>query len=121
MPASREKTSARTPGRARRLLAAAAGWAGLALAGCTSPSEYVRNGFKVGPNYGRAPAPTAEGWIDAAARRVRKDVDPPSAWWKVFDDPLLDGMICDAYRQNLTLRQAGFRVLQARAQREIAV
>jgi hypothetical protein len=29
---------------------------------------------------------------------------------------VLDALVCCAYRQNLTLRQAGCRVLQARAQ-----
>ena len=41
----------------------------LALCGCTSLSEYVHNGFKVGPNYQTAPAATAGDWIDAADKR----------------------------------------------------
>ncbi len=46
--------------------AALAALAALVLAaGCTSPIEYVRNGFKVGPNYQPAPAPVAHNWIDA--------------------------------------------------------
>ena len=36
-------------------------------------------------------------------------------WWTVFHDPTLDRLIVCAYRQNLTLREASFRVLQARA------
>ena len=48
--------------QARRLTATAA--LALALTGCTSPSEYVHNGFKVGPNYSRPAAPIAEHWID---------------------------------------------------------
>src|SRR5262249_6662845 len=66
-------------------------------------------------------APVARNWIDAADKRVRKDDDDLSQWWTVFNDPVLNALICDAYRQNLTLRQAGFRVLQARAQLGIAV
>lgn len=92
-----------------------------ALAGCTSPREYIKNGFKVGPNYGKPPAPVAQEWIDAADKRVRKDPDDLSKWWTVFNDPVLDQLICSAYRQNLTLREAGFRILQARAQLNIAV
>ena len=49
-------------------------------------------------------------------QRVRKDSDDLSQWWTVFNDPTLDALICDAYRQNLSLRQAGFQVLLARAQ-----
>ena len=82
---------------------------------------YIHNGFKVGPNYGRPPAPVAQDWIDAADPRVRKDSDDLSRWWTVFNDPVLNALVCDAYLQNLTLRQAGMRVLQARAQQAITL
>ncbi|HYV36676.1 MAG TPA: efflux transporter outer membrane subunit [Gemmataceae bacterium] len=90
------------------------------LGGCTSPAEFVQNGFKVGPNFQPPPAPVAANWIDAADKRVRSEPDDLSKWWTVFHDPVLDQLICHAYRQNLTLREAGFRVLQARAQLGIA-
>jgi NodT family efflux transporter outer membrane factor (OMF) lipoprotein len=92
----------------------------IAMSGCTSFREYVRNGFKVGPNYGTPPAPVAEHWIDAADIRTREGEDL-SRWWTVFKDPTLDRLITCAYQQNLTLREAGFRVLEARAQLKIAV
>jgi NodT family efflux transporter outer membrane factor (OMF) lipoprotein len=63
----------------------------------------------------------AQNWIDAADLRVRSESDDLSNWWKVFNDPLLDDLVCSAYLQNLTLRQAGLRVLEARAQLGIAV
>jgi NodT family efflux transporter outer membrane factor (OMF) lipoprotein len=78
--------------------------------------EYVHNGFKVGPNYQKPPAPVAKDWIDTDDKRVRTESDDLSKWWTVFNDPVLDSLICDAYRQNLSLRVAGTRVLQARAQ-----
>jgi NodT family efflux transporter outer membrane factor (OMF) lipoprotein len=93
----------------------------LLVSGCTPWSQYLENGFKVGPNYSRPPAPIAPEWIDAADERVRSESDDLSAWWRVFDDPVLDNLICIAYRQNLTLREAGFRVLAARAQLGIAI
>src|SRR5438874_8929197 len=107
----------------RRWLSRAAGLtlASALACGCTPLGEYVQNGFKVGPNYGRPPAPVANDWIDADDQRVRKDSDDLSQWWTVFDDPVLDDLVSNAYRQNLTLRQAGFQVLQARAQFGIAV
>ncbi len=92
----------------------------LVVSGCTSPVDYLRNCFKVGPEYCPPPAPAAEHWIDAADARVREDADDQSRWWTVFKDPVLNSLIADAYRQNLTLREAGFRVLQARAQLGIA-
>jgi NodT family efflux transporter outer membrane factor (OMF) lipoprotein len=91
------------------------------LSGCTHFREYIHNGFKVGPNYRRPPAPAAENWIDAADVRIRNVKEDLSRWWTVFNDTKLDALIRDAYLQNLTLRQAGCRVLQARAQQAIAV
>jgi NodT family efflux transporter outer membrane factor (OMF) lipoprotein len=92
----------------------------LSVCGCTSLSEYVHNGFKVGPNYRTPAAATSPNWIDVADKRVRNDSDDVSQWWRVFNDPVLDGLIDETFRQNLTLRQAGERVLQARAQLGIA-
>ena len=84
--------------------------------GCTSLEEYVQNGFKVGPNYRRPPAPVAPKWIDATDVRVRSQSDDLSKWWTVFNDPVLDSLVCFAYGQNLSLRVAGCRVLESRAQ-----
>ncbi len=46
---------------------------------------------------------------------MRSTSDDLSHWWRVFNDPILDGLVADSYRQSLTLRQAAYRVLQARA------
>ena len=88
----------------------------LGLSGCTSFSDYVHDGFKVGPNYQPARAAVARNWIDADDLRVRQQTDDLSKWWKVFNDPHLDSLICYAYQQNLPLRVAACRVLEARAQ-----
>jgi NodT family efflux transporter outer membrane factor (OMF) lipoprotein len=84
--------------------------------GCTSWREYLDNGFKVGPNYRKPPAPVAKQWIDADDQRVRTAWEDSSKWWTVFNDPVLDSLVCYASRQNLSLRVAGMRVLEARAQ-----
>jgi NodT family efflux transporter outer membrane factor (OMF) lipoprotein len=107
--------------RLRRL--ALTGLAGAALfnGGCltTSPLEYFRNGFKVGPEYSRPPAPVAPEWIQSkeAAVQNRHLQD----WWGVFEDPTLNSLIDTAYGQNLNLRAIGTRVLESRAQQAIAV
>jgi NodT family efflux transporter outer membrane factor (OMF) lipoprotein len=88
--------------------------------GCTSFNDYIHQGFKVGPNYCPAPAPAAKAWIDQADVRVRRESDDLCRWWAVFNDPTLDRLMRMAYCQNLTLREAGYRVLQARAQLAIA-
>ncbi len=105
--------------RPRRL--AAIGFLALLPAGCTGPLEYIHNGFKVGPNYKRSPAPVARDWIDADDVRIRRDSPDLSHWWTAFNDPALTALVAEAYRQNLTLREAGFRVLEARAQLGIAI
>jgi NodT family efflux transporter outer membrane factor (OMF) lipoprotein len=93
----------------------------LSPSGCTTFSEYIHNGFQVGPNYHKPPAPVAEDWIDARDKRLGRGPADLSQWWKVFHDPVLDRLICSAFQQNLTLKQAGFRVLEARAQFLITV
>jgi NodT family efflux transporter outer membrane factor (OMF) lipoprotein len=100
-----------------------AGWLGLALlaGGCTPLREFVHNGFKVGPNYERPPAPLAPAWIDAANLRVKSAPADYSAWWAAFGDPVLNDLVRTAYEQNISLRVAGTRVLEARAQQAIAV
>jgi NodT family efflux transporter outer membrane factor (OMF) lipoprotein len=62
----------------------------------------------------------AAAWIDYADPRVRSEEQQLSAWWKIFNDPILDYLIHTAYQQNLTLRVAGTRILEARAQLGIA-
>jgi NodT family efflux transporter outer membrane factor (OMF) lipoprotein len=86
------------------------------LCGCTCIKDYVHKGFKVGPNYAQPAAAVSPNWIDASDKRVRNESDDLCHWWTVFNDPALDSLICCAYRQNLSLREAGFRVLEARAQ-----
>jgi NodT family efflux transporter outer membrane factor (OMF) lipoprotein len=97
-----------------RMTLALSAWAVLSSAGCTSLCNYIHNGFKVGPNYCQPPAPVAIHWLDQEDIHVVEGQDL-SRWWTVFRDPTLDRLILCAYRQNLTLREAGFRILQARA------
>ena len=89
-----------------------------AFSGCSLP-QWARNGFKVGPTYGEPVAAIADDWVDSNDPRV---LDLPPAcpdWWTVFQDPVVDELVQIAYEQNLTLREAGMRVLQARAQRAL--
>src|SRR4051794_3325557 len=108
--------------QARYVLAAVFGLA-LLDAGCvlTGPREWVHNGFKVGPNYCKPPAPIAESWIQANDPRTQGAPPRDGDWWDVFEDPTLNVLICRAYQQNPNLRAVGTRVLQARAQQAIAV
>ncbi len=87
--------------------------------GCTPLTEYLHNGFKVGPNYCRPAAPVADQWRDEGNPTISGGSIQNAAWWQVFNDPILDSLIGSAYQQNLSLRVAGLRILEARAQRAI--
>ena len=76
---------------------------------------------KVGPNYARPPAELNQNWLEAQEHHVKTGPCEYKAWWQVFKDPILDRLIETAYRQNLDLRAAGLRVLEARAQLGAAV
>lgn len=93
----------------------------LTTSGCTSLSRWWENGFKVGPDYYRPLAAVSDGWIDNADPRVKSTPAQDLAWWTVFSDSTLNWLIDSAYHQNLDLRTAGARILEARARRSIAV
>lgn len=93
----------------------------IATSGGCALKNWACNGFKVGPNYCRPAAPVAEDWIDSYDKRISTDLPNDQSWWYVFDDPVLPGLVQEAFSQNLTLRSAGMRVMQARALQSIAV
>ena len=76
---------------------------------------------KLGPNFRLPEAPVAEQWIDAGDPALKTEAPSDPAWWQAFNDPVLDQLIDTAYKQNYSLRIAGVRVLEARAQLGIAV
>ncbi len=76
----------------------------------------VAGGCKVGPNYQRPQAAVNEAWQAPVAPDW-----PVVRWWETFNDPTLTALVLGASRQNLTLRAAGLRVIEARAARGIAV
>src|SRR5262249_32890814 len=88
--------------------------------GCTPLQEWIQNDFKVGPNFQEPSAAAAKDWIDASNSKILKESADSGAWWGVFKDAELDSLIESAYRENLDLKTAGTRVMQAQAQRNIA-
>jgi NodT family efflux transporter outer membrane factor (OMF) lipoprotein len=89
------------------LLRSVVGLMGLALlaSGCTT----------VGPDYIRPDAPSPNEWIEKDDPRIQIRPGDFATWWKVFNDPILETLIEKAYHQNLNLRIAGIRILEARA------
>ncbi len=82
----------------------------LFLAGCV----------KVGPDFARPPVTVSQNWLEAGDPRVKAGAPEFKNWWQTFNDPVLDRLIDRAYTENLSLRMAGVRVLEARAQLGIA-
>jgi len=77
-------------------------------------------GCMVGPDFHRPDAALSPAWIDSADQRVKSGSADYRNWWRAFNDPVLDRLIERAYADNLTIRIAGIRVLEARAQLGIA-
>jgi NodT family efflux transporter outer membrane factor (OMF) lipoprotein len=78
-------------------------------------------GCMVGPDYARRDIEVNESWLQRDDPLVSQDPVAQIEWWKTFDDPILDELIEEAWAQNLTLREAAVRVIQALAARGIAV
>jgi len=76
----------------------------------------------VGPDYKTPDAAVHDAWIEGGEdTRVKRDAAQQREWWKTLNDPVLDALIAKAHGQNLSLRAAGVRVLQAMAARGISV
>jgi NodT family efflux transporter outer membrane factor (OMF) lipoprotein len=71
---------------------------------------------KVGPDFSAPPVSVSPHWQDAGDARLTPTPDDHRTWWRAFNDPVLDRLVDTAYRENLSLRLAGVRVLEARAQ-----
>jgi NodT family efflux transporter outer membrane factor (OMF) lipoprotein len=92
------------------------------LAGIVLISTLLTSGcIKVGPDYVRPPTAFSENWLEVGDKRVKTESVELRNWWQAFGDPILDRLIDTAYRENLPLRLAGVRVLEARAQLGVAV
>ncbi len=74
-----------------------------------------------GPEFIKPDAPVANQWLEVDDPKISTGKADFSEWWRSFNDPILDGLINQAYRQNLPLQIAGIRILEARAQLGVAV
>jgi len=82
------------------------------MAGCTM----------LGPDYTQPETEVASNWLDIKDPRVTSEPAVEAKWWQqAFQDPDLDVLVETALAQNLPLRSAGLRVLQAQQQLAIAI
>ncbi len=75
----------------------------------------------VGPDYKSPAVLVANQYLEAHQPSVDTKKQEYAAWWRVFNDPVLDRLIQIAYSQNLTLVAAGTQVLEARADLGVAI
>jgi NodT family efflux transporter outer membrane factor (OMF) lipoprotein len=78
----------------------------LALAACA-----------VGPNYSPKPvsASAAAPFVMAQSSPIVSDAQPTGNWWRLYDDPVLNGLVQDALSANTDIRVAVARLAKARA------
>ncbi len=95
------------PTPARLLLLGAIG-----LSGCV----------QLGPDFQRPSSPWIEHWNSPALAQATQRQPQPDfkQWWQVFADPVLERLIAEADAHNSSLKIAGLRVIEARAQLGVA-
>ena len=76
--------------------------------------------YKVGPDYKTPITQVSSEWLETGNVRLKK-TEIFREWWSIFKDPALNELIRMAYTQNLSLRAAGVRILNARAEVGIAI
>jgi NodT family efflux transporter outer membrane factor (OMF) lipoprotein len=82
----------------------------------SAASAVLFSGCAVGPDYVAPPSPQAGAFMAQPAVAARGAAPAPAdAWWRGFNDPVLDRLVDRALAQNLDLAQAAARVTQARA------
>ena len=83
----------------------------LCLSACTT----------LGPDFETPVADIEAQWLERDSQTMQTSAAVNSEWWKLFNDPVLDTLVQQAYQQNLSLQIAGLRILEARAQLGIAI
>ncbi len=80
----------------------------------------------VGPDFERPEMPAAlAGWDGGSLASLTSGAGAQGSgsiqqWWRGFDDAVLDALIAEAQRVNPTVRAAGLRIMEARAELGIA-
>jgi len=74
----------------------------------------------VGPDYVQPESPLGPDWYQAERAGFTTTAAEQVRWWKQLNDPVLDQLVELAHTQNNSLKIAGLRVLESRAQLAIA-
>ncbi len=80
----------------------------------------VSCGCTVGPDYVQPETQTPDAWHAAAVEGLEEGDATLQTWWRVFDDELLNDLVLRSAGGNLTLREALWKVEEARALRGVS-
>jgi NodT family efflux transporter outer membrane factor (OMF) lipoprotein len=80
----------------------------------------LANCSPVGPDFVKPEIDAPEQWSQPESQGLASAPVELVEWWRIFDDPVLNGLVEAAVRDNNNLEIAGLRVLEARAQLGIA-
>ena len=78
-------------------------------------------GCAVGPDYIKPEVPEPQKWLEENDPLIKSEPADFGQWWTVLNDPVLDTLVDIASQQNLSIRIAGLRILEARARLGIAI
>ena len=83
----------------------------------TLTSALVLAACATGPDYARPATPSAAAgpFIAAESPAVQQIAPVQGDWWRLYNDPVLDGLIADALAHNTDVRAAVARLAKARA------
>ncbi|GAB2898325.1 efflux transporter outer membrane subunit [Microbulbifer echini] len=83
---------------------------------------FVIHGCMLGPDYVPPPVSVEDSWIYGEDKRLDSLEAINPLWWQIaFSDPVLDDLVAQAIENNLELRSAALRALQAQQVLAIAV
>ena len=80
------------------------------LSACAHPGGPYRR-----PESALANAPDAQAAFVSAAKGPFVDKPLPDKWWRLYEDPLLDSLIAEAFAANTDLRVAAANISRAQA------
>ncbi len=72
-------------------------------------------GCALGPDYKVLPPPAGAAGPFVAASPATSDTSVPNAWWRLYDDPVLDALITQAFAANADLQSAEANLAASRA------
>lgn len=76
---------------------------------------------KVGPDFETPEAKVSNEWAENEDKALPETPFKSDKWWEALNDPALNRLIDEAYKNNYSLQIAGVRILEARAQLGVAI